>query len=134
MFNGTDLLILANTGTPTVPVYEAVGSQRGATLVENTATIDYSSKDSRAQRVGPGRFSGTISLESLYVPDGDAYAALKAANRDGTMILVARQESEVVIETVEAKIDSLSEAFPDQGEATVSASLTIDGFWEVVGS
>jgi len=132
--NGTDLLLLANTGTPTVPVYEVVGCQRDATIEETTDTIDVSCKDSRAMRVLPGRFSGTISLDALYVPTNDAYLALRQANRDGELILVARQEDGVVTETVNAKIDSISEAFPDQAEATISVSLTIDGFWAEAGS
>lgn len=132
--NGTDLLLLVNTGTTEAPTYEVVGSQRDATLDEASDTIDFSSKDSRAQRVAPGRYSGTISLDALYVPTDTAYQKLKAANRDGTMILVAREEAGVVTETVTAKIDSMSESFPDQGEATISISLTIDGFWQEVGS
>jgi TP901-1 family phage major tail protein len=132
--NGTDLLLLANTGTPETPAYVAVGSQRDATIDEATATIDVSSKDSRAQRVLPGRYSGTISLDALYVPDDSAYLALQAANRDGELILIAKEISGVVVETVPAKIDTMSESFPDQAEATISIALTIDGFWEAVGS
>lgn len=132
--NGTDLLLLANTGTPSVPVYEAVGSQRDATIEETTATIDISSKESRAMRVLPGRYSGSISLDALYVPSDAAYQALRTANRDGELILVARQLDGVVQEIATAKIDSMSETFPDQAEATISISLTIDGFWSEVGS
>lgn len=132
--NGTDLLLLANVGTPLAPAYQAVGSQRDATLDEASATIDVSSKDSRAQRVLSGRYSGTISLDALYVPSDAAYQALKDANRNGDLILVAREEAGVVIETVDAKIDTMSESFPDQGEATISISLTIDGFWLPAGS
>lgn len=132
--NGTDLLILVNTGTPGTPVYEAVGCQRDATLDEATATIDVSCKESRAQRVLPGRYSGTISLDALYVPTDMAYLALRDANRNGDMILVAREEYGVAIETVDAKIDTISESFPDQGEAVISVSLTIDDFWAQVGS
>jgi len=133
-FNGTNLLILANTGTTESPVYTAVGSQRDASIDEASATIDYSSKESRNQRVGHGRYSGSVSLEALYVPDNTAYLALKNSLRNGTMILVAREEEDQVMETVLAKMDSLSETFPDQGEATVSMSMTIDDQWEVVGS
>lgn len=132
--NGTDLLLLANTGTPSVPTYEVVGSQRDAEIAEETDTIDVSSKDSRAQRVLPGRFKGSISLDALYVPTDAAYLALRTANRDGELILVARQEDGVVTETVDAKIDSISEKFPDQDAATISVALTIDGFWASVGS
>lgn len=132
--NGTDLLLLANTGTPTVPTYEVVGCQRDATLEETTDTIDVSCKNSRAQRVLPGRYSGTISLDALYVPTNAAYLALVDANRNGELILVARQEDGVVTETVNAKVDTISETFPDQDAATISVSLTIDGFWTEVGS
>lgn len=133
-FNGTDLLILANTGTPSVPVYEAVGSQRDATVEETSDTIDISNKESRAMRVLVGRYSSNISLDSLYVPSDAAYQALRNANRNGELILVARQWQGVVQEIVDAKIDSMSESFPDQGEATISISLTVDGFWEEAGS
>jgi hypothetical protein len=133
-FNGTNLLILANTGTTESPVYTAVGSQRDASIDEASATIDYSSKESRNQRVGHGRYSGSISLDALYVPNDAAYQALRNSLRNGTMILVAREEEDQVMETVLAKMDSLSETFPDQGEATVSMSMTIDDQWEVVGS
>lgn len=132
--SGTNLLLLANTGTAETPVYEAVGSQRDATIEESSDTIDISNKSSRAQRVLPGRFSGSISLDALYVPNDAAYLALRKANRDGELILVARELEGVVQEIVSAKIDSISETFPDQSEATISVSLTIDGFWEEVGS
>lgn len=132
--NGSALLLLANTGTPSVPVYSVVGSQRDASIEESDAGIDFSSKDSRAQKVGPGRYSSTISLDALYVPDNEAYLALKSALRNGTLILIARQESDVVIETVNARVDSIGGDFPDQGEATISISLTADGFWEEVTS
>lgn len=132
--NGTDLLLLVNTGTPTVPTYEVVGCQRDATLEETTDTIDVSCKNSRAQRVLPGRYSGTISLDALYVPTNAAYLALVDANRNGELILVARQEDGVVTATVNAKVDTISETFPDQDAATISVSLTIDGFWTEVGS
>jgi predicted secreted protein len=132
--NGTDLLILANTGTAEIPVYEAVGCQRDATIDETTATIDVSCKDSRAQRVLPGRYASTISLDALYVPDSAGYQALQAANRDGTLILVAVQIQGVVTEIATAKIDSMSGSFPDQGEAVISISMTVDGEWAAAGS
>lgn len=132
--NGSDLLILVNIGTPESPSYMAVGCQRDATIDEASATIDVSCKDSRAQRVLPGRYSATISLDALYIPDDQAYQALKDANRNGDLILIAREELGVVTETFPAKVDSLSQAFPDQGEATVAASFTVDGFPVPAGS
>lgn len=132
--NGSDLLILVNIGTTEAPSYMAVGCQRDATIDEASATIDVSCKDSRAQRVLAGRYSATISLDALYIPDDQAYQALKDANRNGDLILIAREELGVVTETFPAKVDSLSQSFPDQGEATVSASFTVDGFPVAAGS
>jgi len=132
--NGTDVLLLVNTGTPTVPVYEVVGSQRDVTFEKTTEEIDVSSKDARTTRVLAGRDKQTLSLEALYVPDNDAYLALEAAREDGELILVAKQIQGVTIATAQALITSLSEQFPDQAEATVSIAMTIDGTWTEVGS
>lgn len=132
--NGSNLLLLANIGTPSVPAYAVVGSQRDATIEESDAGIDFSSKDSRAQEVGAGRYSSTVSFDALYVPSNAAYQALKSALRTGALVLIARQESDVVIETANARVDSISGSFPDQGEATVSISLTVSGYWIPSGS
>jgi len=127
--NGTDVLLLVNTGTPAVPVYEVVGEQRDVAFDESTEEIDVSSKASRAKRVLPGRYSASLSLDQLYVWTQIGYQELRDAMRDGELILVAKQEGGVTLETADALVTSLSESFPDQGEATVSISLTIDGFW-----
>lgn len=132
--NGTAFLLLANTGTPSVPVYTVVGSQRDGSIEESDAGIDFSSKDSRAQAVGVGRYSSTISFDALYVSTDTAYQAIKDALRNGTLILIARQESGTVIETVNARVDSISGDFPDQGEATISVALTASGFWTEVAT
>ena len=132
--SGTDVLLLANTGTPSVPAYEVVGEQRDATFDEATAEIDVSSKESRAKRVLPGRYSANVSLDALYVPTDDAYLALQSAMRDGALILVAKQDDGVVTETCNALVTALSEKEPDQAEAVVSISLTVDGFWAEVGT
>jgi len=132
--NGSDILLLVNTGTDETPSYEAVGSQRDVTFDESTEEIDVSSKDSRAKRVLPGRYGASISLDALYVPSDAAYAALVDANRNGDLIKVAREEDDVTIETADALITSISGSYPDQGECTISVSLTIDGEWVSVGS
>ena len=125
--NGTDVLLLVDG--------EVVGSQRDVTFEENTAEIDVSSKTAgRAQRVIAGRYTSSISLDALYVPTDTAYQSLKAAKRAGTLVQVVRQEDGTDLEEADALITSLSEAFPDQGEATISISLTIDGDWAPAGS
>ena len=132
--NGSDILVLANTGTTLVPVYEVVGSQRDVTFEETDAGIDVSSKDSRATRVLPGRYGSTVSLDALYIPSDAAYQALKAAIRNGVMIKVLRQESGVSLEEATARLDSVGEAAPDQAEATISVAFTIDGEWAEVAT
>lgn len=132
--NGTDILLLVNTGTDLVPVYEAIGSQRDVTFTENTAEIDVSSKDSRATRVLPGRYSAKVSMSALYVPDDAGYQALKDAMLNGTLILIARQIEGVTTEVASAIVTDLSPAAPDQEAATVSVELSIDNFWTEVGS
>lgn len=127
--NGSDILLLVNTGTPAVPVYEAVGSQRDVTFDETTEEIDVSSKDSRATRVLPGRYGASLSLDALYVWSDDGYHALRDAMRDGELILVAKQDDGVTMETADALITSMSESFPDQAEGTISIDMTVDGFW-----
>jgi len=132
--NGTDVLLYVNTGTADVPAYTLVGSQRDVTFDESNEEIDVSNKDSRAKRVLYGRYSASVSLDALYVVDDAAYLALRDAERDGELILIERVEASGRDETADALISSLSEAAPDQGEATVSISMTIDGTWTEVGS
>ena len=120
--NGSDVLIYVYiAGTPT-----PVGSQREASIEETTEEIDISTKDSRAKRVIPGRYSSTISLDSLYVPTDSAYGALKTAMRDGTPVVVSTGT-----EYASAIVTSLSESYPDQDTATVSIGLSVNGAWTV---
>ena len=132
--NGSDILLLVNTGTDVEPVYMAVGSQRNFSREEATEEIDVSSKDGRAKRVIAGRYSSTISLEALYVPTDEGYLALRDAMRNGDLIKVRISDENTPTEEADALITSLSEEYPDQAEATVSCDLTIDGEWAEVGS
>lgn len=132
--NGSDILVLINTGTVEVPAFEPAGCQRDGTLEETTASIDVSCKGNRARRVLPGRYQSTISLDGLYVPDDDAFQAMRTAMRNGDLVLLAREENEVVVETAYAVITSMSQSFPDQDAAVISASFDIDNMWEEVGS
>jgi hypothetical protein len=111
-----------------------MGSQRDMSTSETNSEIDYSSKASRGTRVGAGRYKATLSLEALYVPTDAAYQALHDAMRDGELILVAKQVDGVTIETADALITTMSEEFPDEGEATISIELSIDDMWDEVGS
>lgn len=120
--NGSDVLIYVYIAG----VKTAVGSQREASIEETNEEIDISTKDLRAKRVLPGRYSSTISLDSLYVPSDSAYSALKTAMRNGTAVVVATET-----EYANAIVTSLSESYPDQDAATVSIGLSVSGEWTV---
>jgi len=124
--NGTDILVLIEG--------VVVGSQRDVTFDETTDEIDVSSKDNRAMRVLPGRYSSKVTFDALYVPGDTAYNSLKDAMRLGTFVTVRRQESGAALEDAEAIVTGLSDAGPDQAEATVAINLTIDGNWAEVGT
>ena len=132
--NGTDVLLLVNVGTEVSPSYVEVGSQRDATIDESNAEIDFSSKEGREARVAAGRYGSTITLEALYVPDDEAYLALKNAQRAGDAILVRVSELGVEMEEADAVITGFTRNFPDQDASTCSIGLTIDGAWRTVGS
>lgn len=131
---GEDIVLLVNTGTEESPNYEIVAGQRGATFPETTEEIDASSKDSTAFRVIHGRNKSTITMDALYIPDDDAYLALKAAKRNREFILVRRREEGADAEEARAIITSLSRNAPDNDVATLDIALTIDGDWEEVGT
>lgn len=131
--NGTEILLLVNTGTEAAPTYTVVGSQRDMSREETSEEIDVSSKTGgRAKRVIAGRYGSTMSLDALYVPDDASYLALKNANRDGDLILVRVSEEGVEVEEADALVTGISGEFPDQGAATISVDLTIDGEWTEV--
>jgi TP901-1 family phage major tail protein len=132
--NGTDVLLLVNTGTEESPSYVAVGSQRDASIDETNQEIDFSSKDAREARVAAGRYASTITLDALYVPDDEAYLALKEAQRAGEAILVRVSELAVETEEADAIITGFTRNFPDQAESTCAIALTVDGAWRAVGS
>jgi len=119
--NGSDILITIGG--------MVVGSQRDATIDESSDVVDISSKESRARRIVPGRYSSTLSLDALYVPDSVSYTAIKTAMREGTLVNVAVMDNNINIKSASGYVTSLSEEYPDQGEATVSITIEIDGEW-----
>jgi len=130
--NGADVLLLVNTGTEQTPVWTVVGSQRNATVDEATEVIDISSKEKRARRILPGRYSCTLNLDGLYVPDDTAYGLLQSAMRNGTLIQVMIQRENEQIESASGVVTSLSREYPDQDESTVTITIEIDGEWTPV--
>lgn len=125
--NGSDFLIYVNTGTTGSPVWTVVGGQRDMTIDRASDAIDVSSKDTPHMRVLPGRRSKTINFDSLYVPGSAAYSKLAAAQENGELVRVRRRDSGEDTLEADGVVTSLSEGFPDQGAANVSATIQIDG-------
>jgi len=126
--NGTDILIQvehpADSGN-----YETIGSQRGATFGEQTASVDMSSKADRKRFVNPGRYSSTLSLEHLYIPTASGVAMLKNAMRNGTYVRIRRRELGATLETASCVCSSLNLAAPDQDASVFSAEFDVNGAW-----
>lgn len=124
--NGSGVLILVEDPNA-AGTYLTVGSQRESSLDENVEPVDASSKDAPERAVEYGRYSATISLESIYVPSDSAFQAFESAQRNRNKVVLRRSEDGTNIEDFTAIVGALSRSFPDQGEATVSATFEVDG-------
>ena len=132
--NGTSVLIMANTGTPTSPVYTVVASQKDLKMNEAVAKIDVSSKDSPNERVIGGRYSSTVDFDALYVPTDAAYQALETSFRARNLILVQVWLNGVAEEQANCLITKLDRNFPDQKESTVALACVVDNGWTALVS
>ena len=132
LINGADILLYANTGTDSTPVWTVVAGQRNVAVSEVVAAVDGSSKDQPEARVAGGRYSSTISLDGLYVPTNAAYVSLKAAFRNRT--LIKARINEVGVDTEEGKflVNSFDRNYPDQEESTFSIEMTLDGAYVIL--
>ena len=125
--NGTEILLYVDSGAGPV----LIGSQRGLSRDESVEEIDVSSKVSPAKRILPGRYGSSLSFEALYIPTDSGFLALRAAHRNREEIIVVIEEEGVYLESAAAYVMGMSEDYPDQGESTVSADVTIDGEWSM---
>lgn len=121
MPNGTDVSIKIGVNS--------IGSQRNATIAENTAPIDISSKDDRDAEFLGGRYSATLTCDSLYVPTDTAYVALLAAMRAGTSVTVMRVEDAADVESIDGIVTGISNVYPDQDACVCSISIQLSGGW-----
>ena len=126
---GTSVLLLANTGSAATPNFVVVAHQRGMDMNSTRETIDASSKDQPDQVVAPGRLSGDVTVDGLYVPNDTAYQALRDAHEAGAYIKVREQEAGVATREADALVTSLGASHPDQGASTISIGLQISGGW-----
>lgn len=128
--DGTNVVLLANTGTPSVPVWSRVAAQKNVQFSEDTAEIDASSKDDGQNATFiPGRNSATIALEHLREVGDAGFAALRSAKRNRQLILVRRQEFGNDLEEANALVTNISDSYPDSEAGTVSIALRVSGAW-----
>lgn len=126
---GSDVLVMINTGTVAIPVWTAIGAQRGLDVTEGNEAVDCSSKDSGNRRVLPGRYSSSVNFDALYLYDDTGFVKLLAAVRAREKVQLMQRRSSTNIEYAYAVCTSVQRSYPDQDDRTVSASFEVDGAW-----
>jgi Phage tail tube protein len=121
--------LTAITASYTWITYTAVGSQIQAKFDEKTKAIDITNKSSRNKVFIPGEYDATVTLDHLYIPTDGAYAQLKSAMRNGTTVMVQRQESGAAAEQANAIVTQMSGDFKDKSPATIAVTMQITGPW-----
>ena len=94
---GADILLYANTGTESVPVWTSIGGQQGATITEERDVVEKSNKNSvnQVREFEYGFYQWSISCEGIYVPNDGAWIALVNCIRNAQPILVRIKEQSV---------------------------------------
>jgi TP901-1 family phage major tail protein len=120
---GLDILILVES-TTTPDTYVTVGGQRGATLSENTETIETTHKQTGGYKTFlPSFAEWTISADGVYISDDTAYQMVVDAMRNKTIVKVRWQENGTAIVEGDAIITSRELEGAYDSEATYSLEL-----------
>jgi predicted secreted protein len=128
--NGTAFLLYVHDGAN----YVAVGSteQRSLDITETTAVIDTSAKAGRSSTFIAGRYSSTLSIEALYVPNDGGIAAIKSANRLGEAVIVRVYEDGAAVEQATCIVTSVARSNPAEDNSTYAIDLQVTGAWSAV--
>lgn len=121
--SGVKLKVLI-TSTDTV-----IGSQTTFNSEERRNAIDYSSKDSLNRRVLGGRYSGTVTLDAVYVPADTAQNQVRDDIRAGNLHKITIAEDGADDVDVQALPVSYSFQADDDDVAVLSISYEIDDQW-----
>ena len=131
---GQAILVQIESAVP--GTYTTIGGQRGATISEESAEIDLSSKDAREWTGTYGRYSSTVSCEHLYVsPLPTEAAIILTAVRAGVTVKLKRMETPTAGGAAVSKgiataiVTSWELDAPDQAEAICSAEFKVTGAW-----
>ena len=126
--NGSSVLLKVQTSSGP-NVYTVIGSQTGVKFTEKNQAIDVSTKAQPQKQYIYGEYEASITLDHLYVPNDTGYAALKAANRNQTTIVVERNESGSDLEYATALVTQLDADAKKAAPTTLSVTLQITGVW-----
>jgi len=125
---GIDILVSVNTGTVELPVFTAVGGQRGATLNRSAESIDVTNKVSGSwKRSITGFKEWSIDCDGLFALDDAAFLALEAAFEAGDEVEIQiAKGTELVYSGMAIMTDFPIEA-PYDDVATYAVSFTGTG-------
>lgn len=125
---GIDIMVSVNTGTAEVPVYTAVGGQRGATLNRSSETIDVSNKVSGDWRKSiSGLKEWSVDADGLLALSDAGFAALETAFNDSEEVLIQIAKGTDLVYSGEAIITDFPIEAPYDDVATYSVSFTGTG-------
>lgn len=105
-----------------------VGGQRGASLSEESETIDTTSKDSGgAYEYDYGFYGWSVSCDGLYISNDIGYVALGTAMQDKEKVRVQIKEEGQATRVGEALVTSRELEGPYDAEATYSVEFQGSG-------
>jgi hypothetical protein len=121
--------------TVTVPAakYKLVGPfgrQKGVVITESVATIDTSSKEKSEETHLPGRYSATLTLDTLYVEGAASFRELQYRLRNGVQVRLRTSTLGVNDEVALATVTGITKTAADQQAVTANASFKLSGPWE----
>lgn len=132
--DGASVLLMVNLGDDTAPNWTAVAEQTGLSTENSRNLIEASSKDSDHTKWIYGKQDGTVTLESLYVPNDAAFKAIEEAMNNKEIVILRRTENGEDIEEATALVSTISKEWPDNDASTCSAEFQLDEPWTPISS
>lgn len=132
--DGASVLLMVNMGDDETPNWTAVAEQTGLSTENSRNLIEASSKDSDHTKWIYGKQDGTVTLESLYVPNDAAFKAIEEAMNNKEIVILRRTENGEDIEEATALVSTISKEWPDNDASTCSAEFQLDEPWTPVSA
>ena len=133
---GNDFLLHVQTGVTAagVPVFTAVGGQRGLSTETSREMIDLSDKTSDHSKSGYGRQDTTASLQGIMMEGDVGYDALENAINTKKTIIAEIRDKGVTYQTAEVLISSLSKEYADNDAVSASMEMQLNSPWAKPGA